>query len=922
MNELMRVHRLLCLSFVDEATYRAALGGTRADLGTVRRYLALPLRRRPVLSPYFDPIFYLATNPELMQDGTDPLLHFLDTGFAAARSPHPLVDLPWLLEQDPAIFGAPPSLDKLVELLELDLARPGPYFDPVFYREELGADAPAHGLLRSFLLKGIWAAQRPNALFDPAWYAQRNLDVPRDPYGALRHFIVGGDAEGRSPGPGFDARDYWRRYPDVAAAKMAPLRHYLTRGRAEARVLRAEAAQPGAQAALAASAGGRVPAQDRDTLLRDGAAIHALLAERQQARKEAVRITPPALFVCEDPAEELRSLAFAASARPRVSILIPVYNEIGITVECLMALAASPPDTPFEVVLVDDASSDPAAAALSQVSGMRLLRQARNGGFIAACNAGFESCRGDYVLLLNNDTQPEPGAIDALVGALEADATIGAAGAKLLYADGRLQEAGCTLLPNGESRMVGLFADPREPGYCHDRDVAYCSGAALLVRRAAVGARLFDPDFAPAYCEDADLCLRLAHKGLRIRYVAAAVVVHRLSVSTGRTSEARRVAAIRANQQKLLERWGEVLAARHKVRVLAFYLPQFHPTPENDLWWGAGFTEWHNVTRARPSHTRHYQPHLPADLGYYDLTSPAALARQASLAARYGIEGFVVYSYNFGARRVLTRPLETVRANPQLPFRWCLCWANENWTRHWDGGEREILLEQRYDNATLDSVIADAVEQAADPRYIRVDGRPMFLVYRPLLLPDARAFAARARAAFDQAGFAGVHLVGVEGMEAVDRAIHPADLGFDAAVEFPPHGRAAPAQDEVAVIKSGWDGYRFDYPQTVAAFVGRDSVPYTRYPTVFPDWDNTPRQPLKGTDFDAATPEAFRAYVEAKLAEARAFLHGEHRLLFVNAWNEWAEGAHLEPDLGHGHRWLEALRAAQDATAWRTGIAP
>lgn len=921
MNDLMRVHRLLCLPFVDEAAYRAALGGPRADLGTVGRYLALPLRRRPVLSPYFDALFYLATNRELMQDGTDPLLHFLDVGFAEARSPHPLIDLPWLLEQDPAAFGTPPSIDKLVDLLELDLAAPGPYFDPGFYREQLGPDAPAQGMLRAFLLKGIWAGQRPNALLDPAWYAERNLDAPRDPYGALRHFIVGGDPEGRSPGPDFDGRDYWRRYPDVAAARVPPLRHYLTRGRLEQRLLREPAPEMAPPSAPSAAAG-RVPAQDRDTLLRDDAAIRSVLALRRQVRKESVRVAAPSLFTCEDPVAELRALAFTASAKPRVSILIPVYNEIGVTAECLMALAASPPETPFEIVLVDDASTDPAAAAFSDIDGIRLLRQARNGGFIAACNAGFEACRGEYVLLLNNDTQPEPGAIDALVAALQADATIGAAGAKLIYPDGRLQEAGCTLAPNGESTMVGLFANPREGGYCHDRDVAYCSGAALLVRREAVGGRLFDPHFAPAYCEDADLCLRLAQKGLRIRYVASAVVVHRLSVSTGRASEARRVAAIRANQQKLVERWGGMLAAQQKVRVLAFYLPQFHATPENDLWWGAGFTEWHNVARARPSHTRHYQPHLPADLGYYDLTSPAALARQAALAARYGIDGFVVYSYNFGERRVLTRPLETVRAHPEIPFHWCLCWANENWTRHWDGGAREILLEQHYDDATLGAIIADAVAQAADPRYLRVEGRPMFLVYRPLLLPDAKAFAARARAAFAAAGFPGVHLVGVEGMEAVDRGIRPADFGFDASVEFPPHGRAVPARGQVEVIKPGWDGYRFDYPETVAAFVGRDTVPYTRYPAVFPDWDNTPRQPLKGTDFEGATPEAFRAYVEAKLAEARAFLHGEHRMLFVNAWNEWAEGAHLEPDLGHGHRWLEALRAARDATSWHAGTGP
>ncbi len=323
-----------------------------------------------------------------------------------------------------------------------------------------------------------------------------------------------------------------------------------------------------------------------------------------------------------------------------------------------------------------------------------------------------------------------------------------------------------------------------------------------------------------------------------------------------------------------------------------------------------------NVVKTRPSYDGHYQPHLPTDLGFYDLRTTDALTKQAELAQRYGIEGFCVYYYNFGSRRVLSAPLDVVRANPQIPFNYCLCWANENWTKHWDGGTRSVLLEQSYDDATLSSIIADAAQHAADPRYLRVDGKPMFLVYRPLLLPDAPAFAAACRAAFAAAGFAGVHLVYVESMEAVDEGVRPADLGFDACVEFPPHGRAIAAETTADIVKEGWHGYRYDYPQTVRAFCRRDTVPYVRYPAVFPSWDNTPRQPMKGTSFDGASPEAFRVYVEEKLDEARRFLMGGERMLFINAWNEWAEGAHLEPDTGYGHRWLEALRDAMTAKRW------
>ena len=915
---VMRTYRALCSPFVNEEMFRRALGTGRGDIGSVGRYLALPVLRRPVLSPYFDPVFYVASNSDLTAGQQDPLLHFIEHGFEELRSPHPLVDLPFMVSQDARALGSPPSLATLMEVLDYDLAPASPYFDAAWYAAEVAGEAPAQGMLHHLLASGLAAGRSPNPWLDPAWYAARYDDVPKDAYGALRHFVVAGDVAARAAGPMFDGQLYHRRYVDVADAGMPPLWHYLTNGRLEGRQVPSE--QP-APAAAPARPGGTVAVAeamplDQDAMLRADAEMRLLLDMARQDRKDRVKVRRPHVVIARAPLEDMARIALPAAAAPRLSILIPAFNEIDHTVACLLAIAEAPPATPFEVVLADDCSTDPGMASLARVPNLIYLRQPRNAGFVHTCNAAFAQCRGDYVLLLNNDAQPLPGAIDRMVAVLDGDPAIAAAGPKLLYPEGRLQEAGCFIRPNGESEMVGLFADPDEPGFCRDRDVTYCSGAALLVRRAAVGATLFDPDFAPAYCEDADLCLRLIAAGHRIRYVHEAVAIHYLSVSTNRQSQARKLRNIARNQQKLAGRWADLLGRLDAVRPIAFYLPQFHATPENDLWWGSGFTEWTNVVKARPSYEGHYQPHLPGDLGFYDLRVAESLARQAELARRYGIAGFCVYYYNFGNRRVLGAPLDVVRANPDLAFNYCLCWANENWTRHWDGGSREVLLEQSYDAATLASIIADAVAHAADPRYLRVDGRPLFLVYRPLQLPDAPGFAAACRAAFAQAGFAGVHLVYVESMEAVDQKVRPADLGFDACVEFPPHGRAVPAETAAQIVKDGWSGYRYDYPQTVRAFCKRDSVPYTRYPAVFPSWDNTPRQPMQGTSFDGATPEAFRVYVEAKIDEARRFLMGEERLLFVNAWNEWAEGAHLEPDTGFGHRWLEAMRDALTVARW------
>jgi len=912
--------RLLCGPLVDEAMFRAAHHSGRGDLNAIRRHLQLPVDHRPRVSVFFDAEWYVEHNPDAAA-GQDPLLHFLDVGLAEWRDPHPLIDLRHIAAQAPSLLGDIPTGEALADLLAGDLAEPSPYFDLGHYATQL--DAPVRGLLRHYLTIGVGAGLSPNAYLDAAWYARAYPDAPQNPYAAMRDFIWRGDAAGRAAGPGFDGALYWRRYTDVADAGSPPLRHFLAHGLAEGRQApRDRPAPPPAPAVpLAAGAEPRVAGLARPidpaAIVGRYGALAARLATRRQARKDAVAERPPPLIECADAIVALQKLDFDRAATPRLSILIPMFEEVSHTAACLTALAERRPATPFEVVVADDGSTDPAARALGRVAGLTLLRTEDNRGFIRACNAGFARCRGTYVLLLNNDAQPLAGAIDALVAALDADPAVGAVGPKLLYPNGRLQEAGCFIRPNGESGMVGLFADPAAPEWNADRDVTYCSGAALMVRRALVGPTLFDEAFLPAYCEDADLCLRLLAAGARVRYVHAAEVVHHLSVSTNRQRATRKQRRIIRNQQTLSDRWGERLRAMDRVRTLAFYLPQFHPTPENDLWWGEGFTEWTNVARARPSYAGHYQPHLPADLGYYDLRLADSLRRQSDLAARYGIEGFCVYHYSFGERRMLATPMRVLAANPDIAFRHCLCWANENWTRHWDGGAKEILLEQHYDDATLDGVIDDALRAAADPRYITVDGAPVVLVYRPLLLPDAPAFAAAARTAFRRAGHPGLHLVYVESMEAVDQKLRPRDIGFDAAVEFPPHGRAVPARDEATVLKDGWTGYRYDYADTVLAFLDRPGVDYTRYPAVFPSWDNTPRQPLRGTSFDGASPELFQLFVEEKIEEARRLLPpGDGRLMFVNAWNEWAEGAHLEPDGGYGHRWLEALSQAQRAKAW------
>jgi len=330
------------------------------------------------------------------------------------------------------------------------------------------------------------------------------------------------------------------------------------------------------------------------------------------------------------------------------------------------------------------------------------------------------------------------------------------------------------------------------------------------------------------------------------------------------------------------------------VRLIAFYLPQFHPIPENDEWWGEGFTEWTNVARAKPLFERHYQPHLPAHLGFYDLRVPEVRDRQAALAAEHGIEGFCYWHYWFLGKRLLERPFSEVldSGRPDLPF--CLAWANETWSRRWLGEDRDILVKQEYSAQDDVEHMRWLLTAFADPRYLRVNGRPLFLVYKPYDLPDPKRTTAVWRETCVRAGLPEPFLLGVNAHADLDFR----DLGFDGTVDFEPHlgAVADPLADGLEVV---------DYAQARRKMWRSRAFPV--YRTVLVGWDNTPRRGEHGVVFVNSTPQVFEQALRATVTSA-ADTPFEERLVFLNAWNEWAEGNHLEPDRRHGLEYLEAVR--------------
>jgi lipopolysaccharide biosynthesis protein len=346
------------------------------------------------------------------------------------------------------------------------------------------------------------------------------------------------------------------------------------------------------------------------------------------------------------------------------------------------------------------------------------------------------------------------------------------------------------------------------------------------------------------------------------------------------------------------------------VRFIAFHLPQYHEIPENNQWWGKGFTEWSNVRSAQPLFPGHYQPHIPLQ-GYYDLSDSdaAVLPRQAELAKKYGIEGFCFYFYWFQGHRLLETPLLDLLHHEEWDVPFCLCWANENWTRRWDGLEQDVLIAQDYSPADDLAFIEYISKYLIDPRYIRVGDRPLLLLYRPDLLPAARDTVERWRNYCRKHGIGEIFVAYPQSFECRD----PREYGMDAAVEFPPNNSAPPQLSPASLgCDQEFGGAVYDWSVFPERAKGYTTPTYPLFRGLNPGWDNTPRRKERATIFLHNNATDYQEWALLACRDTiRRIPEQEDRLVFINAWNEWGEGAHLEPDLQTGCAYLEATDMAQ-----------
>ncbi|WP_245884636.1 glycoside hydrolase family 99-like domain-containing protein [Glaciihabitans tibetensis] len=623
------------------------------------------------------------------------------------------------------------------------------------------------------------------------------------------------------------------------------------------------------------------------------------------------------------PAQWRAQIVPDAAARPAVAVVMHVYY-LDLVDEILEALALMPVDFDLIVTNASGIPLDLATDSLPNLSSVRVFDIQNHGRdilpLVSLVNADLlnpydlilkvhtkrshwredhpdlagsgEAWRGDFLTALLGSTQN----IQQIIGAFATDPTLG-----VLTADGNVlgQE-----FWGGDHAIVSDLLRRVQLPPVHEQ-LRFASGSMYWARGFVLqGLRALDlspEDFEAEHGQVDGTCAHAVERIIGILTDEAGYDTREMSAATLETIDT--------------DAWHRFDASWVKfprARVLPFYLPQFHRFPENDSWWGKGFTEWSNVAAGVPVYKGHNQPLLPADLGFYDLTQDSVREQQRELASESGIEGFMYYYYWFAGKKLMNLPIEALAASQsETPF--CIMWANENFTRRWDGGEKNILIGQDYEHVPATQFIHDVMPLLTDARYIRIDGKPVLAVYRITQIPNyAEVLEYWKQAALD-AGLEGLHLVTVDvgaTMQGVEGT--PADFGFDASLGFAPHNMKWSSQDRGGLeMDPRFEGNIMNYG-VMAEHAENDlldPVPTWKYPGVMVNFDNTARRQWMPDIWYGSNPYTFRRWLDASLS-AVADRDFDRRVVFINAWNEWAESAVLEPSQRYGHTYLLAVRDA------------
>jgi lipopolysaccharide biosynthesis protein len=715
-----------------------------------------------------------------------------------------------------------------------------------------------------------------SGLFDRRYYLQAYPDVAAAETDPILHYLRHGAAEGRDPSAAFSTSSYTIAYPDVAGSGMNPLVHFILIGKAEGR---------------------------------------SALTPAHPVRGGGDRTKTPPVPSAGSDRPPFR-VPVSSRSQPRIAVVLHLFY-LDLWPEIGRRLGAI--GEPFDLIVTVPKDGRAVAEATiqadiptAQVIGVE-NRGRDIGPFLALLGSGRLD-RYDYLCKIHGKKSPHredgnewrrdlledllgsPARIRHLIAWLDAHPETGLVGPAGLRIAGEGHRWGSN---EGRVRTMAKRAGIAD----EDIQVDFFAGSMFWCRSMALAPlKSLKLTLADFETEQNQIDGTLAHALERLFLLAAG---HAGFVA--RETEEIMISPLPASPLHTVLRTGN----GHIVKAIAFYLPQFHPIAENDDWWGHGFTEWNNVARARPMYEGHLQPRLPADLGFYDLRLPAVQDAQAQLASAHGIHGFCYHYYWFRGRRLLETPIMQMLHSGRPDFPFCICWANENWTRRWDGLDHEILVEQDYGPGFAQAFIDEMIPFMRDPRYIRYEGRPVLLIYRAKAIPDLPGTIALWRNACREAGLGEIHLCAVKFWDVTETRLE----GLDALVEFPPH-RVNVVERKVAGLNPAFRGNIYDYGAVIdhalsynAAepdFAARRGLLHRG---VMMGWDNSARRGPGAHIFDGATPELFGFWLSGLLEQERHRASPES-LIFINAWNEWAEGTALEPDLRHGRGYLEAMRDA------------